>query len=454
MSRHADLVSERAVLGGALLDHDIAQEVCALLRPEHYARDAHGFVHAALAAQLAAGRPTDHIGVRSALEAAGKLERAGGDEGLFALTDTIPTLANVSAHAKRVRELAALRCAVDAAKHLLAEAEQGVEDVPDFLGRAEVAVGRAIEGHSFGSEPVRLDQALTEVIADLTARAESGRSFGHRTGLVSLDRQLGGMVPGELIVLGGRPGQGKTSLALELALGVERSSQLPVFFQSIEMPRAQLAQRILSAKASVPLKAMREMQLQRGHLDELFATADRLRTARVWLDDSPRVTVSDYGRQLRRIQRQHGLAMGVIDYLQLMRAVEKHASREQAVSEISRSLKALAKELHVPILALASLNRGPENARSADNRPRMSHLRESGSIESDADTVMLLYREEEYVTVDPDAVMRGEARDNRGIAEVIIDKNRNGATGTVQLSWNEEYTRFANLEEWRGGEMT
>jgi replicative DNA helicase len=447
MSRNVDLAAERAALGSALVSSECAQEVCALLRPEHFFRDAHGFVLEALQAQLSAGEPTDHICVRGRLEAAGKLEKVGSDEGLWSFTDVYPTPENAAAYAKRVRQLAAVRAAVNAARSVLAEADGGVDDAVDFVSRAETAIGRAVEGHALGAEPVRLCDAVDDVFRDVIARAE-GKRLGYRTGLGQLDRQLGGMVPGELIVLGGRPGQGKTSLALEIVMGVEQSSQLPVFVQSIEMPRAQLAQRIVSSKAGVPLKAIREGTLQRGHFADLEATADRLRPVRVWIDDNPRITVADFGRQLRRIQRRHGLAMGVVDYLQLIRPSDRHGSREQAVSEVSRSLKALAKELNVPILALASLNRGPENTASRDSRPKMSHLRESGGIESDADAVLLLYREEEYTPTTPEDVAAGKP-DNRGVAEVIIDKNRNGPTGTVRLAWLEEYTRFANLEEWR-----
>ena len=435
---HADVAAEKTVLGGAILDREIAIEVCALLRAGDFYNDRHALVYEALSAQLQADRPTDTLGLRGALESGGKLSRVGGDEFLLALTDTIPTLANVTAHAQRVRELATLRAALDAMRDVLREAEEGVDDVNDFLSRAEGTVSRATQARALTSEPVLLATAVDEVFAQVIDRAE-GKHLGHRTGFLKFDEYLGGMVPGEVIALGGRPGMGKTSFALQLALGVERNSTMPVLFQSIEMPRVQLAMRALAAESMVDGQKIRDAaRLSRGDMDELREAGARLSRQRVWVDDCGSVTVADIALKARRVKRQHGLAMLVVDYLQLIRSASRSESREEAVGETSRGLRALAKELGIPVLALVSLNRKCEE-RGKDKRPMISDIRESGTIESDADTVLLLYRDEVY----------NAESDDRSVAEVIIGKQRNGPTGTIRLRFDSSRTRFDNLEDMR-----
>jgi replicative DNA helicase len=437
-----DQNAERAVLGGMLLENaaiDVVADV-PLTREDFY-RDAHALIFEAICNVAQSGEPVDTTTLRDELIKTGSLPRVGGDEYLLALTDTIPTVSNIEAHARIVREKAVVRRIIHACYETAAKGYGDYGPIEDFVNEAESALSSAGEWKSSKSTTSTLGEVVERYYEQLVVRAESGRNLlGHASGLHDLDQILCGFVPGRVYYVVARPGLGKTSLAQQITLGIAGSSKETVAVLSLEMPEEEVGGRMLSSEASVDGRRIRALRLNRDDWQALTHAAGVLGTPPVRFFRQREMGVLDLRRACRRLKREQGLAMVVIDYLQLMSSGMRTDNREQDVAAISRNLKLMAVELQISVVALAQLNRGPETR--SDKRPQLSDIRESGAAEQDADAVIAIYRDEVY----------NPKTEERGVAELIVLKQRHGPCGTVRVGWQGEFTRFVNLERQQGGD--
>jgi replicative DNA helicase len=430
-----DLSAERAVLGGILLENDALNVVLEIpLGADDFYSDANARIFECMAQLFAAGQPVDTVTLRERLATGNRLHAIGGDEYLFSLTNTIPTVSNIEAHAKIVREKAIIRRLIVACHETAALGYGDYGSMEEFLDQAERSIFNVAK-HRLRSPYEHITDVVVRSFEAITRAAELKQHItGLPTGFERLDKMTAGMHPGDLIIIAGRPAMGKTAFALNVALNACRMRKSPAVFFSLEMPKEQLANRLLCSEARVDAGKLRTGFLARDDWPKLTAAAGTLSDLPIWLDDTPGLTLMEVRAKTRRLKAEHGLSLIVIDYLQLMRAGVKTDSREQEISEISRSLKGMAKELELPVIALSQLNRGVESRGNKDKRPQLSDLRESGAIEQDADTIMFIYRDEVY---NPEST-------EKGIAEIIIGKQRNGPIGTVKLTFLGKHTRFEN----------
>jgi replicative DNA helicase len=429
--------AERAVLGGVLLDNS-ARDL-PLVAEDFYA-DANQRIWGAMQALFRVGQPVDTTTLREALARSGELQSVGGDEYLLALTNTIPTLANIEAHAKIVRNLASVRRLILACHEVAARGYGKIANVEQYLDEAESLLFEATQKRDDEIAFSTMDQVITESYEGMVARSSMpSRLLGQPTGITKLDRMTSGLCAGDFIVIAGRPGMGKTTFAMGIAQATTVNDRRPVLVFSLEMAKKQLGDRVLASEAPVDLRKVRTCEfMTREHWDALSRAAERVSKWNIHVSDKPGVVVQTVFRAARRVAaRSGGLAMIVIDYLQLMHAAGKFQSREQEVAEMSRQCKIGARELGCPVVALSQLNRGGEARGSKDKRPQLADLRESGAIEQDADTIMFVYRDELY---------HADTQD-KGIAEIIVGKQRQGPTGTVRVKFDAEFTRFRDLEE-------
>ncbi len=433
------LEAERAVLGGILLEPDALQAVLQIVQPEDFYAEAHARLFEVMRDLAARGQPVDQVTVRAALDAKNALERVGGDEYLLQLTDVIPTVEHIEAHARLVREKAIVRRTMSVCQHIVARGYGDYGSLGEFLDQAErelfeVTADRGAQRYEM-VKPI-----LGRVVEQLKrVQAQGGDVTGVPTGFSGLDRMTTGLHPGQLVVVAGRPGMGKTAFALNLAFNACKRSDRPVIVFSLEMAKEELLRRLVASEARVDGNRLRTGRLSRDDWQRLVAVAGEAARMKMAIDDTPSISVLEIRAKARRFRAEcEDLALVVVDYLQLARSGNRHEIREQEISEISRSLKALAKELSVPVVALSQLNRGVESRSVKDKRPQLSDLRESGAIEQDADVILFVYREEVY---------RKDDESVRGIAEIIIGKQRAGPTGTVRLRFFPEYTRFDELAE-------
>jgi replicative DNA helicase len=460
----SDLDAEAAVLSAVLLSPDSFDSVQEVLKPEHFYADANRRVYEAVLELQRSGKPVDIISVAGWLRDRNRLQQVGGSPYLAQLTDATPAVAHVEAHARMIREKWRLRQLIATCQRVAAEGYGDCGEVQGFIDQAEQAVfdiARVPEG----STVVPVKDAIHGAFQILAEAARRGGGItGVPTGFIELDRRCAGLHNGDLYIVAGRPGMGKTAFVLNMAVNVAKPRRVEVAadadpyaeapieepgagvaFFSLEMPREQLASRLLACEARVDVSRIRSGDLRREDWNKLTEAAARLSRLPIWLDDTPALTMLDLRAKVRRIQADlkrgaadapaHKLGLVVIDYLQLMQGRRDAGSREQEISELSRGLKQLAKELEVPVLALSQLNRSVETRTTKDKRPQLSDLRESGAIEQDADTIMFIYRDDYYFKDSPD----------KGVAEVIIAKQRNGPTGKVMTKFTPEYTRFDNL---------
>ena len=436
-----DLNAEMAVLGGVLLENEALNDVTELLKPEDFYKDSHGVIYQSMLDLFAERAPVDTVTLRERLSTAGQLARVGGDEYLLMLTDTIPTVANIKAHASIISEKALVRQLINTCYEVVAKAYGDYGPIAEFLDESERRVFDVGKG-KLRTQTEHINDVVMRAFEGITEAAEAKEHVtGLPTGFRQLDWYTAGFHPGDLIICAGRPGMGKTAFAMNVAINACRARNAPVVVFSLEMPNEQLARRLLCAEAGVDGNKLRSGKLTREDWQPLTRAAGELSELPVWLDDTPSLTLMELRAKCRRLHSEHKLSLIVIDYLQLMRSGTKSESREQEISEISRSLKGMAKELSLPIMALSQLNRGVETRGTKDKRPQLSDLRESGAIEQDADTIMFIYRDEVYNPETPD----------KGIAEIVIGKQRAGPTGTVRTAFKRQYTRFENLEEYQEG---
>ncbi|GAB0058631.1 Replicative DNA helicase [Candidatus Magnetaquicoccaceae bacterium FCR-1] len=428
--------AEQSVLGAVLLDNTVMDQITDILVPEDFYVGAHRVAYQAMLSLLDRGDPADPVLLKQYLEKNNELNVVGG-AGYFArLMDTVPTTANVKAYAHLVRDKATMRALAHAASTVADEVYRDTtHTVEEMLDRAEQQI------FSVGENRARRRSNYTEIksilppIFERLERLMSRQDLvtGVPTGFTDLDRLLSGLQRSDLLILAGRPAMGKTSLVMNMAANAALDHQTPVAVFSLEMSKEQLTTRMLASTARVDAQGLRTGRIRDEDYNKLVHAAQDLSRAPLFIDDSPDLTIMSLRAKARRLKREQGIRLLIVDYLQLMQADGDMENRVQEISQISRGLKGLAKELDIPVLALSQLSRKVEER--PNKRPILSDLRESGSIEQDADIVLFVYREEVYKENDPSLA---------GLAEVIIAKQRNGPTGTARLTFSKQFTRFDN----------
>ncbi|WP_022881930.1 replicative DNA helicase [Gryllotalpicola ginsengisoli] len=428
-----DELAEQSTLGGMLLSKDAVADVVEVVRGRDFYLPKHEVVFEAILRLYSHGEPTDVVAVTDELIKTGELQRAGGVEYLHTLTSVVPTAANAGFYAEIVAEKALLRRLVVAGERIAQMGYQGEGEVLDLVNNAQAEI-YDVTGTNDSEDYVPLTLAIEAAAEEIDAAShKDGTMTGVPTGFAELDELTNGLHPGQMIVVAARPAMGKSTLALDFARAAALKHDMPTIFFSLEMGRSEIAMRLLSAEGSLPLHVLRKGRLEQQDWTKLASTRARINDAPLYIDDSPNMTLVEIRAKCRRLKQRVGLKMVVIDYLQLMTSGKRVESRQQEVSEFSRALKLLAKELQVPVVALSQLNRGPEQR--TDKRPAISDLRESGSIEQDADMVILLHREDMY---DKDSPRAGEA-------DLIVAKHRNGPTRDVAVAFQGAYSRFADM---------
>ncbi|WP_239331128.1 replicative DNA helicase [Frankia sp. CiP3] len=428
-----DLAAEQSALGGMLLSKDAIADVVEVLAAGDFYRPAHGTVYGVIGDLYGRGEPADVISVAAELGRRELLERVGGPAYLHTLISSVPTAANAGYYARIVAEKAVLRRLMEAGTRIVQLAFGPAQDVDEIVDRAQAAVYEVTERRS-SEDYAPLGELLNPALEEIEAiQGHNGSLTGVPTGFNDLDELTNGLHGGQLWIIAARPAVGKSTLGLDLARAASiRNSMTSVIF-SLEMSRMEITMRLLSAEARVSLQSIRTGRLTDEDWARLARRMGEVADAPLFIDDSPHLTMMEIRAKARRLKQRNDLRMIVLDYLQLMSSPKRTESRQQEVSEISRSLKLLAKELDVPVVAISQLNRASEQR--ADKRPQISDLRESGSLEQDADAVILLYRED---TVEKESARAGEA-------DLIVAKHRNGPTGTVTVAFQGHYSRFVDM---------
>ncbi len=431
--------AEQSVLGSTMLDRMALSSAMEFLEPESFYRPAHQKIFNAILNLDSRGEPVDQISVVDELKRAGDLQAAGGAYYVSELTEKIPSTANTRYYAKLVMESSALRALIQLSAELSTEAYETRERVDDLLEKAESKIFELSEKRFKTADFVRMRTALDEAFAQVDKFHENpGGIRGVATGFDVLDNVTSGFQNSDLIILAARPSMGKTALALSLARNAAIEHGHKIGFFSLEMSNYQLAMRLLCSEAKVDAHLVRTGRLPSNLWPNLSSAAGKLADAEIYLDDSASLNITELRAKARRLKADKDIDMIVVDYMQLLQGTGRVESRQQEISQISRSLKMLAKELNIPVLALSQLSRAVE-MRGGDKRPILSDLRESGSIEQDADIVMFIYRAEKYLS-DEDSL-----EDVKGLAEIIIAKQRNGPTDTVKLTFIDRFASFQNL---------
>ncbi len=426
--------AEESVLGAMLLSSDAIGAAVERLDAQHFYVPANGLVFDAIETLYISSEPVDCLTVADQLERTGNLAAAGGSERLLALEAATPTLAHVDRYARIVEDNALLRRLISVSAEISELAYDRPSDTAAAIDQAESLVFSVAERRIVDSTE-SLHDLLDQSLDRLEELYERGDAFsGLATGFSSLDRILSGIQPSSLVIVGGRPAMGKTAFALTMASNVALELQEPVLLFCLEMNHAELTGRLLASDARVDATRVRTGQLRAEEWNRITRSVGRLGDAQMWIDDNPNVTVAEIRAKARRLRsRLGGLGLIVVDYLQLMSGRATAENRQVEIAEISRGLKILARELETPIVALSQLSRNLESR--SDKRPMLSDLRESGSIEQDADVVMFIYRDEVY----------DEDTTDRGMAEIIVSKHRNGPTGTARVAFMPQYTLFADM---------
>lgn len=430
-----NLEAEQSLLGGILLENNAINTVLEYVVGDDFYTEAHRKLFAAMLELNGRNEPCDLITLSECLRARNHLDLVGGAAYIASLVDNVPSAANIAYYARIVKQKAILRKLIGTATQILTKSYGHASDIDTLLDEAEHSI------FEISQNKIRPSfYPLKELVKDSFHTIEKlferkDLITGVPTGFEKIDELTSGFQNSDLIIVAGRPSMGKTAFALNIAQHAAIEADMAVAIFSLEMSKEQIAMRMLTAEARVNSQRVRKGFLYEGDWPKLTSAAGRLADARIFIDDTPAITVLEMKAKARRLKAESNLGLVVLDYLQLMKGSSYTDSREQEISEISRSLKALAKELNIPVVALSQLNRRVEDR--PHKRPQMSDLRESGAIEQDADVIMFIYRDEVY--------NRSEDNPEKGLAEVIIGKQRNGPTGTVKLKFQEDYTRFENL---------
>ncbi len=426
--------AEQGLLGSLLRENNVIHDVLQILhKPEYFYSDAHQKIFQAIVALYDKGNPIDLVTLHNYLVEHQQTEEIGGPSYLSTLWEAAPTAANAEFYARIVRDKGIIRHLIRATTEVLRDSYDQVQPADELLGAAERRILEIAQMGATG-ETLTLQQALHEAFARIDARADKRdvSISGVPSGFVDLDETTAGFQSSELIIIAARPSVGKTAFALNIVRHVAVDANLPVFFVSLEQSRTEIAERLLCCQSGVNSQKIRSGHLARTDFDRLLEAGETLNQAKLFIDDAPGQSMLRIAASSRRLKQREDLKLVVIDYLQLIEPDNRKESRQEQVASISRRLKHLARELKIPVISCAQLNRGTEDRQ--DHRPRLSDLRESGSIEQDADTVMMLHRPEYY-----------NPEEKQGVVEVIVGKQRNGPTGEVTLAFIKELMRFENF---------
>jgi len=430
-----DIAAEQSVIGAMLLSKDAIADVVETLREGDFYRPAHQLIYASVLDLYGRGEPADAVTVSAELTRIGELGRVGGAPYLHTLVASVPTAANAGYYARIVRERAILRRLVEAGTRIVQMGYAGDGEIDMIVDRAQAEVYEVTDRRT-SEDYLPLAEIMPGTLEEIDAIfSRGGVLAGVPTGFAELDRVTNGLHGGQMIVIAARPAIGKSTVGLDLARSASIKHGLTSAIFSLEMSRNEIAMRLLSAEASIALNHLRSGTMSDADWQKLARKMSAVSEAPLFIDDSPNMTMMEIRAKCRRLKQRHDLRLVIIDYLQLMSSGKKVESRQQEVSEFSRSLKLLAKELEVPVVAISQLNRGPEQR--TDKRPMMSDLRESGSIEQDADMVILLHREDAYERESPRA----------GEADFILAKHRNGPTANVTVAFQGHYSRFVDMAQ-------
>lgn len=428
---------EQSLLGGLLIDPESMNKVVDVVGAPDFYRDAHGKIFGLMLHLYEKNDAIDLITVSSLAKDRGMLEAIGGVTYLNTLVDVMPSAANVAYYAKIIKEKSLVRAIINVATEIIEKGFNAETDIDTYIDDAEKLIFQVAENKlkptylpvkDFVMDNIKTIERLYEKKQTVT---------GVPTGFIDLDKLTSGLQPSDLIIVAGRPSMGKTSFSMNIAQYVSMLNEnpVPVGIFSMEMSKEQLVTRLLSSESDIEHSKLRTGTFSRDEWPKLVRAAGKLSEAHMFIDDSPALSVLELRARARRLKKEHDVGLLVVDYLQLMRGRSGGDRREQEISEISRSLKALAKEINIPIIAISQLNRAPETREKENKRPRLADLRESGAIEQDADVILFIYRDEVY---------NKDRDDNKGVAEVIIGKQRNGPTDTVKLSFIDKYATFRN----------
>ncbi len=429
-----NIPAEQSVLGGLMLEQEAWDNVSDILTENDFYKPGHRIIFAAVREMNRRGQPTDLVTISNYLMQNNQLDAVGGPSYLAEMMDQTPSIVNIKSYAEIVREKSLLRQVIGVGHDFSERAySQDYPDLDTFLNELEASIFRIAEETQSNDlvDASKLVKLSLERLEQLYAL--KGEVTGIASGFYDLDKMTAGFQPGELIIVAARPSMGKTAFSLNIAMNAALRAQKTVAFFSVEMAKEQVMMRMLSGEARIPAGQLRSGNIVESAWPKLINTAARMSEAPLFIDDTSALSPFDVRAKARRMKARHGLDLLIVDYLQMMSLKQKVESREREVSEISKLLKGIARELKIPVIALAQLNRGVEGR--SDRRPLLSDLRESGSIEQDADVIMMLYREDYYDRDTPEI---------KGLAEVIIGKQRNGPTGVVKLRWQPEFGLFEN----------
>ncbi|HUL04605.1 MAG TPA: replicative DNA helicase [Gemmatimonadales bacterium] len=431
--------AEQAVLCAMMLDQNAALRAAEHLDDTMFYKERHRMLYRAMVALIERSDVIDPITLKNELQQRGDLDRAGGLEYISALIDAVPTSANIEFHASIVRDKAIQRRLIEAATNIVTEVYESRGSTTEVLDQAERRVFEVVQLRR-AEEFIRIKELIWPAMERIEQLQQGGGgATGVVTGFTELDTYTAGFQPGDLIVLAARPSMGKTALALNIVQHAAIEHRVGIGLFSLEMSKDQLVQRLLCSEGMVNGERLRRGQLRDEDYPKLARAAGLLGTAPIWIDDSAMISPLAMRSKARRLKAEHDIGLVVVDYLQLMQGPKDSENRQQEISYISRSLKALAKELNVPLVALSQLSRAPEQRGGEHRRPQLADLRESGAIEQDADVVLFIYRQEMY-----DGPTDKDGNSLEGMAELIVGKQRNGPTGTIKLVFKKEWTRFDN----------
>ena len=430
-----NIEAEQAVIGGMLIEKEAISKVAEFLKADDFYREAHRLIFEAMLELFNKNEAVDLVTVTEVLRKNDKLEAVGGIAYITSLANSVPTAANINYHGKIVEEKALLRGLINSATHIASMGYEDTEAVADIIDKAEKMILEVSERKMSG-DFVPIKSIIFDAFGKIEQLyASKGGITGLATGFKDLDKITSGLQPSDLILVAARPSMGKTAFTLNIASHVAIREKKAVAFFSLEMSKEQLVQRMLCSEATIDSQRLRIGELEERDWTKLISAADRLSSAPIYIDDTPGITVMEMRPKARRLKIEHDLQLIIIDYLQLMQGSSNKGgdNRQQEISEISRSLKALARELNLPVIALSQLSRSVESRQI--KKPMLSDLRESGSLEQDADIVSFLYREDYY---NPET-------ENKNITDIIIAKHRNGPVDTVQLFFHKQFTKFCDL---------